>query len=80
MSRPRTCGDGRQGRAGGLPKPTTTVELSVEGGAKQTIRFGAETAAKDGVYVKGTVQRLIASGLLDRKRTMQTWFTFANKF
>jgi hypothetical protein len=33
----------------GFGKPTGTIELSVEGGAKQTIRFGVETSSQDGV-------------------------------
>ncbi len=39
--------------AAGLTKPTATVEVQLEDGSKQAIRFGGDTPAKDAHYVKG---------------------------
>jgi hypothetical protein len=46
--------------AAGFAKPTGTVELALEGGAKQTLVFGAETPTKE-LYVKGSVDKLTYS-------------------
>src|SRR5262249_3551479 len=44
--------------AAGLNKPTATVELTVEGGKKQTVRVGTELPSKE-LYVKGRADGLI---------------------
>jgi hypothetical protein len=44
----------------GLAKPNTTVDLAVEGGGHQTLKFGKEAKGDKGkeVYVKGSVDAL----------------------
>ncbi|MBL8949479.1 MAG: DUF4340 domain-containing protein [Myxococcaceae bacterium] len=59
--------DGVTDAAAGLTKPTAVVEVQLEGGAKQAMRFGGDTPAKDRHYVKGTADnRLYVIGTAQR--------------
>lgn len=58
-------------KAAGLAKPTAQVELQVDGGGKQVVKFGAETAAKDAVYVKGTADALTYSIPVGQKTSLE---------
>jgi hypothetical protein len=44
--------------AAGLAKPTALIELTLEGGARQVLKFGGDTPAKDAHYVKGSADAL----------------------